>query len=130
MGYISDCSICNGPAPIGEAVIEVDSYTAGDIQRTEDHREFKSRREHVESGGGLRVTTLGRVPLPVVIDWEWNHQTCSDAADKGRGYSFDASRMSNSAEALGWTLHLYKKTWLPATNWREFVEDLGFSSDS
>jgi len=127
---VFDCSICNCPALIGEAVIEIDADTARETQWLKARHEFEARTEHVESGGGLRVINLGREPLWPVIDWEWNHLTCSDSADKGRGYSFDASRMSNSAEALGWTLHLQKKVWMASTNWKEFVELLGFSSDS
>jgi len=125
------CSICDRPAPTGEAVIEVDFDTAIELQWKIDHHEFEARRKHAEAGGGLRLTTIADVPRWPTVEWEWNHLACSDTTDTNRGYSFDASRMSNSAEALGWTLHLYNtKTWMAATNWKKFVENLGFSSDS
>ena len=128
---IVDCSICNRPARIDEAVIEVDSDVAREIERQKDAHEFNSRREHVESGAALRVTIIADVPRWPTVEWEWNHLACSDTTDTNRGYSFDASRMSDSAEALGWTLHLQgKKVWMASTNWKEFVKDLGFSSDS
>ena len=125
MGINFDCSICNRPAPISEAVIEADSHAASVAVW-----DWLERTNRVESGGGLRVTTLDREPDWPVVEWEWNHRACAAARDEGREYSFDASRMSNSAEALGWTLHLQGKNWMAATNWKEFVEDHGFSSDS
>ena len=88
----------------------------------------------MESGGGLRVTTLGSEPDWPVSKWEYNHYSCSEAADEVRGhelgYVFEAGRMLDAAEALGWTLHLQGKTWLESTNWKEFMEDLGFPRDS
>jgi len=145
-----DCTICKRPAPISEAVIEVDS---GNVAVWD----WLERTNQIGSGGGLQwaedlvpavlkhaqdaleareagretlgIPTFDREPDWPVVEWEWNHRACADAADEGRGYSFDASRMSNSAEALGWTLHLEQKNWMAATNWKEFVEDLGFSSD-
>jgi hypothetical protein len=122
MGVNFNCSICNRPASIGEAVIEVDSGNRAVW-------DWLERTPQIASGPALRVTTLSDVPDWPVVEWEWNHRTCAEASDKGREYSFDASRMSNSAEALGWTLHLQGKNWMAATNWKEFVEGLGFSSD-
>ena len=128
MGVNFNCSICNRPAPIGEAVIEVDSGNVAVWDWLERRKQLE-RTPQIASGPALRVTTLSDVPDWPVVEWEWNHSACAEASDKGREYSFDASRMSNSAEALGWTLHLEQKNWMAATNWKEFVEDLGFSSD-
>lgn len=63
---------------------------------------------------------------PEPIRWRVDCDTCNPHRN-GRGvmcddcYWFDASRCHTWTELVDWTAHLAGKTWLPSTDWYEFI---------
>lgn len=118
-----DCGICGEEAEANGAVIEVDSAEAAARGVRFDEWEFERQKE---AGGIAYFSSAADIPGEPRLEWQWTHRDCGPE----RGYWFDADRMTNSAEALGWTLHLADKTWWKHTAWSAFIRKLGFVKDA
>ena len=134
-----NCSICDMPTTLDTAVAEVDHMAAREqyhqwktweyeqtTQLAEGHPEKISYAD--EKRFDMTVN-LNEVPYQEPLPWEWNHRNChrENVTDT---YWIAANRINTPEKALGWTLHLNKKTWMDKTNWGDFVRTLGFVNDN
>jgi hypothetical protein len=106
---IPECSICEKPTTVATAVVEVDSSAAS-----------KNRHEAWDTYGENISSNV--IPYTHPVPWQWNHKKCGPEL----GYWFDASRISNTRKAMGWTLHLSEKRWFPSTDWETLMRQLGY----
>ena len=120
-----NCSICDMPTTLDTAVAEVDHMSA----REQWHQWKTWEYEHTAKLPEGHGVDLNEVPYQEPVPWEWNHRNCQreNVTDT---YWIAAARINTPEKALGWTLHLNKKTWMDKTNWGDFVRTLGFVNDN
>lgn len=108
------CDICAQPVTIDDGSIWVSSNL---ISMRQD-----AVRAWSEANPSLAHDMATLMTIPEKVEWRWGHRNCSDP--DGDDYSFAAKRFDSVDRALGWSLHLFSKTWIHDTNWELFVRRL------
>lgn len=80
---------------------------------------------------GLLWIDLGALPHPgdewtPHASWRISHTECIDHDGlAGSMFSLDLDQIVDPHRFLHWIAHLWRKTWLPRTNWESFLRQAG-----
>jgi hypothetical protein len=115
------CDVCREPVTTKEGVILVDEIKALEIANESEVEEARNLAEHDYRH---TVVNLGDSGPPEEVRWWYGHTRCF--LDHAGEYWIPTTRIDTPRKALGWTLHLMEKRWLPYTDWDAMMRRLEY----
>lgn len=113
------CEHCSRPVHAGRGGVRLydeDLATAEAAYQAHQAAQEAAQKILDPLSTALSSVDLMRTPPPAL--WRVEHDRCAPA---GGAYAIDAGRLTTTADALDWTLHLMGTSWAMHTDWEAFI---------